>query len=314
MPETDLITVIIVSYNTRDITLKCLRRLFDGTRLPLEVIVVDNASTDGSPQAIAQAYPGVRVIRNDRNAGFASANNQAMRVACGGYFFLLNSDAFLRPGALEHLLDFLRAQPRAGVAGPRLLNADGSLQRSCYRFPSPGRAWIENLRLFTLLPSHPVLEDFGRWNHDRARTVDFVSGACMLVRRAAYEEVGGFDETFFLYAEEADWQYRMRAKGWMAAFTPGAEAIHLGGASGAAPGIRRHVFESLDRYQYKHYGVAGVLSLRLAMVVGNFLRSTVWAFLLVARPARRRQTLAKLKLSSWLLLRQSTHWRGVFSK
>lgn len=275
---------------------------------------MDNASTDGSAHAISEAFPQARVIRNDRNVGFSAANNQAMRVACGEYFLLLNSDAFLRPEAVDKMLAFLQSHPHAGVVGPRLLNADGSLQRSCHHFPSPKRAWIENLRLSTLLPHHPVLEDYGRWDHDRQRMVDFVSGACMLVRRTTYEEVGGFDEMFFMYAEETDWQRRMCAKGWLTGFTPEAEAVHLGGASGATSGIRRRVFESLDRYQYKHHGLAGLLSLRLAMIVGNLLRTVVWASILLARPARRREALAKLKLSSWLFLRQSTHWRGIFIK
>ena len=275
---------------------------------------MDNASTDGSAPAIERTFTQVHVIRNDRNVGFSSANNQAMRIAKGEYFLLLNSDAYLRPGAIEKLLEFLQAHREAGVVGPRLLNADGSLQPSCHRFPSPGRAWIENLRLSALLPNHPALEDYRRWDHDRERLVDFVSGACMLVRRATYEQVGGFDEMFFMYAEETDWQRRMCSKGWLTGFTPLAEATHLGGASGGATGIRRRVFESLDRYQYKHHGISGLLSLRLAMATGNFLRTSVWALIVLTWPARRREALAKLKLASWLLLRQTTHWRGVFVK
>lgn len=314
MPETAPISVIIVSYNTREITLKCLHRLHASTRHPLDVIVIDNASTDGSVQAVAEAFPETRILRNDRNVGFAAANNQGMRIACGDMFLLLNSDAFLLPGAVDNLRAFLQENPRAAVVGPRLLNADGTLQRSCHRFPSPGRAWIEAFRLFTLFPHHPGLEDYGRWDHDSRRMVDFVSGACMLVRRSAYEKVGGFDELFFMYAEEADWQYRMRAKGWLAGFTPEAEAIHLGGASGVSTTIRRRVFESLDRYQYKHHGPGGVVSLRLAMIIGNLLRTAVWSAVIVARPSRRRETFAKLKLASWLLLRQSTHWRGITAR
>ncbi len=275
---------------------------------------MDNASTDGSPQAIRQAFPEVRVIRNDRNVGFSSANNQAMRIAHGEYFLLLNSDAYLLPGALEKLTAFLQAHPQAGVAGPRLLNADGSLQPSCHHFPSPKRAWIENLWISTLLPNHPGLGNYWNWAHDRERFVDFVSGACMLVRRATYEQIGGFDEMFFMYAEETDWQRRMRTKGWLTGFTPAGEAIHLGGSSGVASGIRRRVFESLDRYQYKHHGFSGLISLRLAMAAGNLLRTCAWTFVLLVRPARRRQALAKLKLAAWLLLRQTTHWRGVFFK
>ena len=275
---------------------------------------MDNASTDGSAPAIGQAFPQVHVIRNDRNAGFSSANNQAMRIATGEYFLLLNSDAYLHPGAIEKLVEFLQVHREAGVVGPRLLNADGSLQPSCHRFPSPGRAWIENLRLSALLPNHPALEDYRRWDHGRERIVYFVSGACMLVRRAAYEQVGGFDEMFFMYAEETDWQRRMGSKGWLTGFTPLAEATHLGGASGGPPSIRRRVFDSLDRYQYKHHGLSGLLSLRLAMATGNFLRAGIWAIIVLTWPPRRREALGKLKLATWLFLRQATHWHGVFAK
>lgn len=311
MPGTPLISVIIVSYNTCEITLRCLRDLHTHLVCPAEVIVVDNASTDGSAQAVHREFPSVQVIRNDRNVGFSSANNQGMRAAHGSYFLLLNSDAFVTPGAVENLVAYLEKHPQAGVAGPRLLNADGTLQRSCHRFPSPARAWIDNLWISTLLPNHPTIGGYGRWDHDRERFVDFVSGACMLVRRAAYEHVGGFDEMFFMYAEETDWQRRMRTKGWLVGFTPGAKVVHLGGASGGATGIRRHVFESLDRYQYKHHGLSGVLSLRVAMVVGNAFRAAIWAAVVILIPMRRGQALAKLKLATWLLIRQSTHWHGI---
>ena len=311
MPGTPLITVIIISYNTCAITLKCLRDLHAAMSCPAEVIVVDNASTDGSAQAIARDFPSVHLIRNDRNAGFSSANNQAMRVARGEYFLLLNSDAFVVPGVMETLVRYLENNPSVGVVGPRLLNSDGTLQHSCHHFPSPARAWLENLWISTLLSSHPAIGSYRRWDHDRERIVDFVSGACMLVRRKTYEQVGGFDEMFFMYAEETDWQRRMRSRGWLVGFTPDAKVMHLGGASGGATGIRCYVFESLDRYQIKHHGIGGLLSLRLAMVVGNTMRAAIWAFVLLLAPERRSRALAKLKCSLWLLARQSTHWRGV---
>lgn len=313
MPGAPLVSVIIVSYNTCDITLRCLRELYAALVCPVEVIVVDNASTDGSPQGIVRDFPAVRLIRNDRNIGFSSANNQGMRTARGAYFLLLNSDAFVLPGAVETMAAFLEKHPEAGVAGPRLLNADGTLQRSCHRFPTPLRAWIDNLCVSRLLPNHPTIGGYGRWNHDRERYVDFVSGACMMVRRATYEHIGGFDEMFFMYAEETDWQRRMHTRGWLVGFTPDAKVVHLGGASGAAVGIRRRVFESLDHYQYKHHGLSGLLSLRLAMVVGNAIRAAIWTAVLIV-PGRQRQAAAKLKLALWLLLRQTTHWRGITGK
>lgn len=301
------VSVIIVSYNTREMTLDCLRAAMlalDGIRA--EVIVVDNASKDGSVGAIRTSYPEVRVILNETNSGFGSANNQGMKVAKGETFLLLNSDAFPRSDAIRLLWDFLAGNPKAGTVGPRLLNADGTLQVSCHPFPSPGHAWLENLGLS---------RGYSRWPHDVLRRVDFVIGACMLVRRAVFEEIGGFDERFFMYAEEADWQRRMRDKGWETVFVPSACVTHLGGASGAAEktAINRHFFDSLDMYQRKHHGVAGLISLRCAMAVGCLLRALLWTIASI-RPRLRATALSKLRLHLWLFIRQTTYWSAAYEK
>jgi GT2 family glycosyltransferase len=310
-----LLSVIIISYNTRDMTLECLRVLeaeLSASSLSAEVWVVDNASSDGSVDAIGEAFPQVRVIANTANTGFGAANNQAMRQANGEYFLLLNSDAFPRPGALAALVEYSKQHPEAGVVGPRLLNADGSLQRSCWKFPSPARAWLENVGIVAAVPNHPVLGDYSRWEHDTQRNVDFVIGACMLLPRAVYERVGGFDERFFMYSEESDWQRRIHDAGWQVAFTPSAEVTHLGGASGASDKARinRYFFESLDRYERKHHGLAGLVSLRAAMALGCLVRAVAWS-LLAAVPRRRNAARAKARLNSWLFIRQTTHWRAA---
>jgi hypothetical protein len=307
-----VVSVIIVSYNTRKMTLECLRTLYgslDG--IAAEVWLVDNASRDGSAEAVKEAFPQVQVIANAGNSGFGAANNQAMARARGEFLLLLNSDAFPQAGAIGKLVDYLRNHPDVAVVGPQLLNGDGSLQRSCWKFPSPGRAWLENLGITSLLPNHPVVGDYSRWEHDRERDVDFIIGACMLVRREAYEQVGGFDEGFFLYSEETDWQRRMKDDGFRIVFTPAAQVTHLGGASGASEKakINRHFFESLDRYEYKHHGLAGLVSLRLAMFIGCLLRTVLWTLVVFAVPKRRDVALAKSRLSSWLLVRQATCWR-----
>ncbi len=296
-----MISVIIISYNTRRMTLDCLRTLdvaLEG--LESEILVVDNASTDDSVRAVREAFPRARLLANEKNSGFGAANNQAMAVARGDYFLLLNSDAFPEPGAIRAMLDFLRANPKTGVVGPRTHNADGSLQLSCFRLPSPRYVWLENMWLS---------DGYRRWPHDAVRRVDFVIGACMLVRREVYEKVGGFDERFFMYSEEADWQRRIHDAGWEIAFTPGARITHLGGASGATNRalINRHFFDSLDAYVRKHHGLSGLISMRAAMAAGCLLRAILWT--LTAFPPRRRETaLAKVRLHSWLFVRQTTHW------
>src|SRR5579871_4191764 len=149
--ENLVLSVIIISYNTREMTLECLRTLYsDLGTLPAEVWIVDNASQDGSVEAIRSAYPQVRLIANERNLGFGAANNQAMREACGKYFLLLNSDAFPKAGAIGKLVEYLDTHPEVGLVGPRLLNGDGSLQISCFRFPSPGLTWKNHLWISSL--------------------------------------------------------------------------------------------------------------------------------------------------------------------
>lgn len=309
MPDDPIdISAIIVSYNTREMTLECLRTLHTdlaGTRA--EIFVVDNASTDNSADAIRDAFPHAIVIANTQNAGFGAANNQAMAQARGRYLLLLNSDAFVKPGAVQALVAYLDAHPKTAIAGPRLLNKDGSLQVSCFRYPSPGRAWCENLWLSTLFRTHGRIGDYRRWPHDREREVDWVIGACLLVRREAYARVGGFDERFFMYAEETDWQARIRDAGWKIAFTPAAQVTHLGGASGSA-GPNPHFFESLDRYEYKHHGATGLISLRTAMTIGCSARLVLWLLMLILRPAKCELAMAKARLCAWLIKRQLTHW------
>ena len=312
-PALDL-SVIIVSYNTREMTLDCLRVLLPQLKgFTSEIFVVDNASADGSVAAVREAFPQVQCIENPRNAGFGAANNLAMAQAHGEFLLLLNSDAFPKPGAIAHLVSYLRTHPEAAVAGPRLLNADGTLQLSCFKFPTPLRCWMENLWLSAALPRHPKIGDYRLWPHDAERRVDSVIGACMLVRRTAYEQIGGFDERFFMYSEETDWQWRMQKAGWGVAFTPAAEVTHLAGASGAddKPRISRYFFESLDWYVRKHHGWPGLISVRLAMVIGCGLRALLWSAVMLAQPRRRDLARAKAGLLGWLVVRQATKWKAL---
>lgn len=306
-----VVSAIVVSYNTRRMTLDCLRALHaDLADLPAEVWVVDNASTDGSVEDIRAEFPNVRLIANEQNLGFGAANNQAMKLARGEFLLLLNSDAFPVEGATRAMVDYLRRRTEVGVVGPKLLNLDGSMQRSCYRFPSPGQAWRENLWISILFANHPSLGDYQRWKHDHACDVEWVIGACLLARREVFERAGGFDERFFMYAEETDWQRRVRADGWRIAFFPGAQVTHLGGASGGGRSkISRHAVRSLDLYVEKHHGRIGLLSLHAAMVVGCTMRMFLWSAVLLIAPSRRAVAWSKAKLHSWLIVRQLTHWR-----
>ena len=310
--EALLLSVIIVSYNTRELTLRCLREVterLNDEALSHEIWVVDNASTDGSAAAIAGEFPDVYLLASSDNLGFGVANNQAFERASGRFFLLLNSDAFVHAGALSRMLELLNdpAKARVGAVGPRLLNEDASLQRSCWKFPSPARSWFESLGLARLIGAHPHWGDYYRWSHDQLRSVDFVIGACLLVRREVYDEIGGFDPAFFLYAEETDWQKRMRDVGWDIVFTPDALVTHVGGASGKAEKkqVSTLFWQGQERYVLKHYGRRGWSLMRAGVIVGVTIRTSAHLLRALAR-GHRRTSVPQLRAGLghlWRLLR-----------
>jgi GT2 family glycosyltransferase len=276
-------------------TLECLAKLQASLGdLEAEVFVVDNGSQDGSATAIRTAFPQVRLIENAVNLGFGPANNQAIRLASGKYILLLNSDAFPKPGAIANLVAYLDDHADTAVVGPRLLNRDGSLQKSCYPFPSPFRATCDYLMLTAIWPDSSLVGDFRNWPHDRERVVDFVIGACMLVRRSAIDQVGLFDEEFFFYGEETDWCRRFNKAGWKVAFSPGGEVYHLNGASGATQPDR--VFSEFrraqERFMRKHHGTAGLVLFHAVVLIGSALRIGAFGVLALVAPGKRSARLA----------------------
>jgi GT2 family glycosyltransferase len=196
------------------------------------VIVVDNGSADGTVATIRERFPHVRLIEQE-NKGMGGGNNAGMRAADGRYFFLLNSDAWVVGDALDELVAFADAHPEAAVVGPRLLNIDGTLQRSVRGEPTLWRLATEYLFIRKLAPHSRLLNPLyrGDFDHDRVAEVDWLSGPALLVRREAADSVGLFDEEFFMFSEEVDWMTRFRRAGWKVLFFPGAEVVHVGGAS-----------------------------------------------------------------------------------
>jgi GT2 family glycosyltransferase len=194
-----------------------------------EVIVVDNASSDDSATMVEHEFPGARLIRNADNVGFGRANNVAMAAARGEYFLLLNSDAELLDDGLIHLVERLRARPEVGIAGLRLIHLDGRLQASARRFPTLQRVAIANFWLYRLVSRRRAADLLlgHYWDHDSEREVDWVTGACMLVRRNVFRDTDGFDPSIFLYGEEVEWCHRVREKGWKVLFAPLGRVLHL---------------------------------------------------------------------------------------
>ena len=224
------ISIIVVSYNAREHLERCLDAIAGSEH---EVIVVDNASSDGSPQLVRERFPAVRLVELPENRGFGAGNNEGMRVASGRWFLLLNSDAWPVGEAVGELAGFGDRHPEVGIAGPRLLNPDGSLQRSVRGFPTVWRLATEYFFLRKLAPGTAALNAFygAGFDHRTVRKAEYVMGAVLLVRREAIAQVGGFDERFFMFSEETDLCYRMRRAGWTVEFYPEAEFVHVGGAS-----------------------------------------------------------------------------------
>ena len=316
-----LVSAILVSFNTRELTLRALedlqRAARELSRDSVEIWVVDNASADGSVAAIRARFPDVQIIESPENLGFGAANNAAMSRARGEYFLLLNTDAFLEGDALGQLLRAARRHPRAGVIAPRVLNADGSRQKSVWPFPTPLHAWGENLGLHWI--GRRLNSPISRRTRGGARggsrggspdgapddegEIAWAIGACLLVRRAAYERVGGFDTRFWMYAEETDWQKTMREAGWQIVFAPGARVTHLGGASGAGSArVSEAFYRSQDAYMLKHYGRAGLLSARAALTLGQLARLPFFGLRALVRP-RDGRAQAKLKRARALVRR-----------
>jgi len=289
------VSVIVVSWNVWSWLAPCLRSIRQALgRLEGEIIVVDNASTDGTPERVREAFPEVRLLINPANRGFPAANNQGMAVARGRYFFLLNPDTVVLDQAIEELVTFADAHPDVGVVGPQLLNPDGSVQSSRRRFPTFWTAlfestWWQPWAPRSILTHYYVLD---RPDHE-IQEVDWVTGAAMLVRREVVERVGPMDEGFFMYAEELDWCRRIRQAGWRVFYYPPAKVIHYGGrSSDQVPALQHLAFQrSKIRYFRKHHGTWAAAALR-AFLIAQYL----WQIgvegskaLLGHKPAMRRE-------------------------
>ncbi|MCK9391193.1 MAG: glycosyltransferase family 2 protein [Syntrophales bacterium] len=241
------ISIIIVNWNTRELLRECLESVLRTVHdLIYEVIVVDNASTDGSVAMLHDFSPQVRIIANDENRGFGAANNQAFQLMVGRYALLLNTDTVLTESAVRDLFSFMESHPKAGMSCGQLLNRDGSKQNSIASFPT----------LLTLLTNMSLLEYLlpgkypsKRYDHRQPIAVDSGVGACLMVRRQAMDVVGWFDERYFFFFEETDWAYRMRLAGWRVFHVPTARIYHLQGQS-IGPDVRSRIEFYRSRYQF----------------------------------------------------------------
>ncbi|MFZ0429135.1 MAG: glycosyltransferase family 2 protein [Acidobacteriota bacterium] len=287
------LSIVIVNWNTGDLVRECVLSVLADLQASgisdAEVIIVDNASSDDAVSRIERECPGVRVVQNDRNLGFAQATNQGIRLSSGRFVLLLNPDTVVRAQALGELLGFLESRPEAGAVGPWLLNGDGSLQISAYPEPTLFReAW----RLFHLDRLRPFGDyPMQQWDTRTPRQVDVLTGACLLVRREVFERCGLLDEAFFIFSEDQDFCRRLRSSGWKLFWVPSAQVVHYGGQSSRQ--VKTEMFLRLYRekvsYFRKHHGGVSAVCYKLILVAAALLRQVLAPLSLLGGNHRSRE-------------------------
>ncbi|WP_433754342.1 glycosyltransferase family 2 protein [Paenibacillus amylolyticus] len=295
-------SIIIVNYNTRQLTLDCLDSVYaSNTSYSYEVIVVDNASRDDSVQAIREAYPQVHLIANQNNTGFAVANNQGMEVAKGRYILLLNSDTVVQPDTLHTMIYFMDRHPEIGASGCKVILPDGSLDKACKRgFPTPSASFYYAFGISRLFPDRPKFNQYqlGHLSPDDEYPVDCLVGAFMLVRRETIDQVGGLDETFFMYGEDIDWCYRIKEAGWGIFYYPRTYIVHYKGGSARRKPLKitYEFHRAMWVFHRKHYAKKYNLLTNTAVCVGISLKFTLSLLRSkLSPPSRQGQTATRMR-------------------
>ncbi len=291
--------IVIVSWNTRDLLRDCLQSVQASEGVTYRVIVVDNASADGSADMVRQEFPDVTVIANTDNLGFPAANNQGFRAlgfeqGCGDdvprYALALNPDTVLPPDALRDMVAYMDADERIGAAGPKLVMLDGQLDMACRRsFPTPEISFYRMVGLSSLFPHS---RRFGRYNMtfldpDIETEVDSVVGAFMMVRRAAIQRVGLFDDVFFMYGEDLDWAYRIKQAGWIVMYNPRVTVLHIKrAASRQSKRAQREFYRAMLIFYRKHYRATTTWWLHSLIMMGLAVKGgrPIWRDIRLSKP------------------------------
>lgn len=275
------VSIVIVNWNTRDILRDCLRSIYEQTRdVNIEVIVIDNASSDDSSKMVSHEFPQVVLIENRQNVGFAKANNQGFTIAKGRYVLLLNPDTVILDGAIQKAVQFADGKPSAGVIGIRTERANGQMCLDCFQYASIANMLISIFGLNKLFPKSRLFgrERYSWWDYRSVKSVEVVAGCFMLVRREVLDLVGGLDEKFFMYGEEMDWCRRITKAGWKILFYPEARIIHHGAQSSSQnpTGMRLEQRKSFLYFFKKHYGVFQMSVAVLLLFLSGLFRLAYW--------------------------------------
>ncbi|MBN2180325.1 MAG: glycosyltransferase family 2 protein [Sedimentisphaerales bacterium] len=318
------LSIIIVSWNVRRDLCNCLRSIEENPpSYDYEVIVVDNASTDGTIETIKEKFPKIKLIVNNENRGFAAANNLAIPESQGKYILFLNPDTIVHKNALDVLIEFMDNNDKAGACGPKLLNSDGTIQPSTRHFPDFYSALYQNtvfrnIGIFRKQYQRYRMSDF---SFNEQVNVDILMGAAIMTRRSIIDEIGAMDENFFMYYEEADLCYRIIAAGWNIVFVPNAAITHLGGSSSDQIPIKTHMMKlkSLLTYFRKHKGrfKTGIYNciFKPAIILRYVFNFLVGIFIyifaaIISNKKRREKHAQKIRLAAKMLGRYS--WQLFF--
>lgn len=289
------VSIVIINWNTRNLVLKCIKSVIDaGSGYTREIIVVDNASTDGSAEAISKAYPDVMVVRNAVNLGFARANNIGIERSKGRYICLVNSDVEVFAETIPGMITYMEKNPGVGIVGPRILFPDRTLQNSCRKYPSLWTKLCETFALNKLIPMSEIFsgEHMSYFAHDRQKKVESIAGCFMFVRKEAITKAGAFDEQFFIYSEETDLCKRFNQEGWNIVYLPEISIIHHHGASSSKDPLRFTLEQqrSVIRYWKKHHSYSSNACLISLLFFHHAVRYLWWFISYVAAPKKRVAT------------------------
>lgn len=289
------VSYIIVSWNTRQFLLQCVQSILnDPGPFTREIIVVDNASSDGSPESLAESFPQVQIIRNRENLGFARANNLGIRQSRGRYLMLVNSDVQVVAPCMAPLVEFMQSHPAVGIASPMIVGPDGRLQPSYWPFPNLANILAD---MFTINALRRRLAKASPCAETRPRDVDILSGCFWIVRRSSLERVGLLDEHYFFYGEDMDWCRRFHDCSFRVVYFPGAKAIHFGGVSSARDAVRFYIeYEKANlRYWLKYHGLTGTVAYTALIIAYQLLRIVARALQNAVQLGRNPELLRKLR-------------------
>lgn len=285
------LSIILVCWNNKAYLDPCLKSLYDsGMKNTFDVVVVDNGSTDGSQQMLKEKYPDIKIIQNDENAGLGKASNQGIEATNGKYILLLNNDTIVNGSSFDVMVDFLDQNPEAGAVGGKLLNPDGTIQ-ACYNyFSTLKEEFFVATRLGELIrPGYPAVMDA-----DEIKSVEWLGSACLMLRRATLDQVGSLDESYFIYGDEADLQYRLKKAGWKVYYLPDSTTIHFGGRSMDRWKRRKMVYRGKMLFYEKNYGLFQAFLLRVMLAILSMIKLIVWGLAYIL-PSKRDQATKELR-------------------